>query len=184
MNTMEFFISPSGEVMIEQLNSKEAKKLAVSDREFTDEMYEIIEAFYTEAFTCLKKNYYKSITNDAYYKFLIVRRFIKCNFGQYDNQKDVDEFGCFHFEFVSCPLRGECPYEKSICFPQFNSNLSDRELEVMKLYVSGKTHDEISGVLFISIFTVKNHVRNAFKKIKVHSLAEFMNYADSHNLFK
>ncbi|WP_455510695.1 response regulator transcription factor [Butyricimonas paravirosa] len=54
----------------------------------------------------------------------------------------------------------------------------------MKLYASGKSVDVIAGMLFISINTVKNHIKNAFRKVGVHSLAEFIQHANSHNLFK
>lgn len=183
MQNIEFFMSPSGKVMVQHLGS-EARELTENDREIVDEMFEYIETFYTDSFNDLKEIYQKSIFNERYYKFLFVRRFIKCNFGQYAYPSDVDEFGVFNFEFVPCPLRGECKYENSICNPKFNSSLSDRELEVMKLYASQKSVDVIAGMLFISTFTVKNHIKNAFKKLGVHSLAEFIQYANSHNLFK
>lgn len=184
MNSLEFFISPSGQVMIEQPGEHTVKELTDKDYGFINEMYEMISSFYPLAFSCLKKIYNASINNEPYYKFLIVRRFIKCNFGQYDKKKDIDELGCFHFEFVSCPLRGECLYENSICSPQFDSKLSERELEVMKLYCSGQNYEEISGKLFISIFTVKNHIKSAFRKVNVHSRSEFVNYSNTHNLFE
>ena len=183
IRNIEFFISPSGKVMVQRLGC-EARELTENDRELIDEMFEYISTFYTDSFNALKEVYQQSIFNERYYKFLIARRFIKCNFGQYASPCDVDEFGVFNFEFVPCPLRGECKYEDSICNPKFNSSLSGRELEVMKLYASGKSVDVIAGMLFISINTVKNHIKNAFRKVGVHSLAEFIQYANSHNLIK
>lgn len=43
--------------------------------------------------------------------------------------------------------------------------LSEREIELLKLIVFGLTNKEISGKLFISECTVKNHLSNIFKKI-------------------
>jgi ssDNA-binding Zn-finger/Zn-ribbon topoisomerase 1 len=46
---------------------------------------------------------YKTVDDMKYRNFLAVRRFIKCNFGVYDNRSDIDEHKNFNFEFVNCP---------------------------------------------------------------------------------
>ena len=86
--------------------------------------------------------------------------------------------------FVGCPLRGECKSDKIICAPKFNSKLSDRQLEVMRLLYEGKSDSEIADKLFISLNTVNNHRKNSFRKVGVHSFPEFMRYAMQNNLFK
>lgn len=93
---------------------------------------------------------------------------------------DVDENWNFNFEFVGCPLRGD----KVICAPKFNSKLSDRQIEVMRMLYDGKNDSEIAEKLFISLNTVNNHRKNSFRKVGVHSMAEFMRYAMTNNLFK
>jgi transcriptional regulator EpsA len=45
--------------------------------------------------------------------------------------------------------------------------LSTRELDILRWVAAGKTNQEIAEVLFISPFTVKNHVQNILKKLKV-----------------
>ena len=45
--------------------------------------------------------------------------------------------------------------------------LTERETEVLKEYISGKSRSEISEALFISESTVKNHISNIFSKLKV-----------------
>ena len=45
--------------------------------------------------------------------------------------------------------------------------LSDRELEVLKLIVDGKSNQEIAGKLFITLATVKTHVRSILNKLSV-----------------
>ena len=114
---------------------------------------------------------------------MAVRRFIKCNLGVYDNMIDLDEHWNFKFEFVSCPLRGECKYDKIICSPQFDSKLSDRQLEVMELIYKGMTDSEIADKLFISLNTVNNHRKNSFRKLGIHSVTEFMRLANRTNMF-
>lgn len=46
--------------------------------------------------------------------------------------------------------------------------LSDREVEVLKLVSDGKTNKEIANVLNLSEKTIKNHVRNIFHKLQVY----------------
>ncbi len=51
-------------------------------------------------------------------------------------------------------------------------SLSDRELEVLELIVNGSNNQEIADKIFISINTVKNHIRNIYEKLHVHSKSE------------
>lgn len=45
--------------------------------------------------------------------------------------------------------------------------LSDRELEVLKLIVDGKSNQEIADKLFVTLATVKTHVRSILNKLSV-----------------
>lgn len=47
------------------------------------------------------------------------------------------------------------------------AELSPRELEVLKLMVKGKSNSEISAQLYISLSTVKNHLRSIMNKLAV-----------------
>ncbi len=53
------------------------------------------------------------------------------------------------------------------------SKLSEREIEIVKLIVGGKTSNDIANLLFISEATVKTHRKNIFKKLKIHHATEF-----------
>ena len=114
---------------------------------------------------------------------MAVRRFIKCNFGLYDNTIDITEDWKFNFEFVSCPLRGECKYDGVLCQPKFNTTLTDRQLEVMSMCYEGKKDEEIAEKLFISINTVANHRKAVFIKLGIHNMGEFNRYANEHKIF-
>lgn len=183
MRAIEFYTTPEGEVTIREQGMPE-HNLKESDKDFIERFLEVLEEFYPEAYSELRKAYARYDGNKTYRDFLAVRRFIKCNFGLYDNMVDVDENWNFNFEFVGCPLRGECKGFNVICSPKFNSTLSECQLRVMRLCYNGKSDEEIADALFISTHTVKNHRKTSFRKLDIHSMAEFMRYANEKNLFK
>jgi DNA-binding NarL/FixJ family response regulator len=45
--------------------------------------------------------------------------------------------------------------------------LSERELEVLKLLVEGKSNPEIAAILYLSLSTIKTHVRGIMSKLAV-----------------
>lgn len=53
-----------------------------------------------------------------------------------------------------------------------NFHLSDREREVLLLLSQGLNYQEIGEKVFISIDTVRHHIRNIYKKLHVHSQSE------------
>ncbi|MFC3283879.1 LuxR C-terminal-related transcriptional regulator [Litchfieldella rifensis] len=59
--------------------------------------------------------------------------------------------------------------------------LTHRELEIIGLLGSGASNSEIADRLFVSEHTVKSHLYNIFRKIKVHNRIQAMNWA-RHNL--
>ncbi|MDK2868409.1 MAG: hypothetical protein PWP51_1212 [Clostridiales bacterium] len=65
-----------------------------------------------------------------------------------------------------------------------NSSLTRREYEVIKLISKGYNNKEIATELFISEKTVKNHVSNIFKKIKVTDRTQAALYAIKNNISK
>jgi DNA-binding NarL/FixJ family response regulator len=52
--------------------------------------------------------------------------------------------------------------------------LSEREIEILKLYVSGKQRSEIAGRLFISENTVKSHLKALFTKLKINNRTQLI----------
>lgn len=64
------------------------------------------------------------------------------------------------------------------------NNLSEREIEVLTLVSQGLSNKEIARELFISINTVKVHLRNIFAKINVMSRTEATLYAIENGIVK
>ena len=52
------------------------------------------------------------------------------------------------------------------------SNLTPREKEILLLITQGMTNELIADKLFISVQTVRNHLKNIYDKLQVHSRAQ------------
>ncbi len=63
-----------------------------------------------------------------------------------------------------------------------NHNLSDREIEILRLVATGASNKEIGSALHITTNTVKVHLRNIFEKINVSSRTEAALYAINQGL--
>jgi len=50
--------------------------------------------------------------------------------------------------------------------------LSERETQVLFFLGEGNNYQEIANELFISVDTVRHHIRNIYKKLHVHSQSE------------
>jgi DNA-binding CsgD family transcriptional regulator/tetratricopeptide (TPR) repeat protein len=60
--------------------------------------------------------------------------------------------------------------------------LTNRELEVLRLVCAGQTNREIAGSLVVSVRTVDRHVSNIYAKLGVSSRAAATSYAHEHGL--
>lgn len=63
-----------------------------------------------------------------------------------------------------------------------NSGLTDRELEVLKLIVDGKSNKEIAAELSLSVNTVAVHRSNIMDSLGIHKTAELVVYAIKNGL--
>lgn len=174
---IEFYNTPEGDVMIKELN-KAARPFQENDRELISEMLVLIRDRYPEAHKELMQLYSTSTMNRWHYEYKVVHRFIRCNFGEYDQYNlDIDNNGRFTFEEVRCPLRGECPLETVVCKPQLNTKLTEREMDVFRLIAESNMQTEgIAQELNISPCTVNRHRENIKVKIGVNTIAEMVSY--------
>lgn len=61
--------------------------------------------------------------------------------------------------------------------PEQDYDLTTQEKKVLKLLVDGKSYKLIAQELFISVDTVKTHIRNIYAKLQVHSGTEAVSLA-------
>ena len=172
---VEFFNTPEGAVIVKEDNAP-LKVLSVSDHQSIDDFLKIIKDNYPKAYEALDKLYDKSKLNYSFHKFQIAHRFIRCNFGEYDSRKDIDEMGVLHFEEVHCPLRGECPLDGVVCHPKSSTNLTKREMTVLDMVGVGLDYTQIAGKLSISVYTVKRHAAQIRRKIGCRNVLGLIDY--------
>lgn len=159
------------------------KALRESDYELISSLLDRISTFYPKAYLALSDEYGVCARNQSYYRYRMVCRFIRCNFAALDNVPDIDAGLKCSFEYINCPLRGECKYDHVICQPEFDHKLSPAELRVLALVYEGLLEAAIGDRLKLSPLTVHTHVRNAYTRLGIHSKAEFMKYAMQNHLF-
>ncbi len=175
MNPIEFHTDPFGEDIIVSQNGCH-RTFSEKDTELIKQMYAEIETRYPGSFKRLQELYNTSPD----FRYLIVRRFVKCNFGLSDEQPDIEHDGSWNLEKVKCPLRaGFCTDEEVICMPRFNSGLTTQETRVLKLI--NRPVKEIANELFISYSTAENHIANIKRKLELNTAADLTKYAAKHN---
>lgn len=74
------------------------------------------------------------------------------------------------------------PNEKPFYKSQPIAALSEREMEVLKLYAESYTNQEIADKLFVSIRTVESHKNNIMRKINLKTTVDMVKFAIRNNL--
>jgi len=108
---------------------------------------------------------YKALCDECGYgpqfAFNRIYQFSACNFSTRDGRPDIDDDFTLTTERVPCPIRHKC---KAV-FCSNETTLSDREIEIVKLFVRGSDNESIAGKLYISKDTVHNHINNIYRKL-------------------
>jgi DNA-binding NarL/FixJ family response regulator len=52
---------------------------------------------------------------------------------------------------------------------ELNIRLTSREANVLQLLARGRTYEQVSDELGVSLHTVASHVKNIYRKLEVHS---------------
>lgn len=63
-------------------------------------------------------------------------------------------------------------FKEHIILKSEEDPLTDREHEILALIINGLDNNEISAKLFISLQTVRNHIRHIYEKLHVHSKSQ------------
>ena len=66
--------------------------------------------------------------------------------------------------------------------PKADYALTPRELEVLQLLVQGEDYKSIADALFLSLFTIRAHIRNIYDKLHVHSKSQAVGKALRENV--
>lgn len=61
---------------------------------------------------------------------------------------------------------------KNVSLEEKDFDLTEREVSVLNLLAEGYNYQEIAETLYISVDTVRHHIRNIYKKLHVHSQSE------------
>jgi len=66
---------------------------------------------------------------------------------------------------------------------QLLKELTDREIDILKLLVKGNTNKQIADVLCISVLTVQTHRKNIYQKLQLKGVNELVSFAYENNLY-
>lgn len=176
LNSIEFYSTPDGDVMVKPINEP-VYVLTPGNRDIIQGLLSVLTDLYPIAFERLSHIYSKSERNREYYEYKMVHRFIRCNFGEYDQYNyDIDAHGAFRFEEARCPLRGECLDEGIICRPTLATSLTEREQQILSKIGEGLQAHDIAEELHISIATVNRHRENIKTKLHLKSVGQLIKY--------
>lgn len=170
MRKIEFYVSPDGKVKVDEEGIPFTKEYNEGDKELTEYVAGLIKNQYPEAYNALALEYRASMPNKHFFQFLIVHRFIRCNFGKFDGLTFDIEGGVLHIEDVACPLkwRNDCPMKGIVCKPK-PFGLTSRETEIAKMSSAGYTYEEISDEIGVTHSTIKNTIQRIKEKLHLAS---------------
>lgn len=183
LNDIEFYNTPSGGVMV-SVEGQEAFILLPTHYDLISILHDYIMQNYHGAYLALSSLYKGSAQNPSYYRYRIVSRFARCNFGEYEtNVVDISKH-TFHFEQVHCPLRGagDCQLEKVVCNPQYTLPLTRQQINIFRMYADGLNTEQIAKKLSLSTNTIDRHRSDIQSKLDLHSITEMILFWINNNL--
>jgi DNA-binding CsgD family transcriptional regulator len=109
----------------------------------------------------------------------MLNMWLRCNFGAFSNNRDMDYDGSIHPHAYDCGNRGKCPGEGKVCsYPSGqNGTLAKCEAHVYFMHIKGKVNKEIADELNISESTVETHLQRIRLKLGCNNCREVMKFA-------
>jgi hypothetical protein len=144
-------------LVVEELNKGEVKRLDEMPGEFIQRMDAAVADIRPVAYEKLCDEF----GHGPKHAYARVFQFSACNFSVQDGRPDIDDDFTIITERVPCPVRHKC----NLPYCTFESQLSKREIEIVKLFAQGFNENSIADQLFISPATVHNHITNIYKKL-------------------
>ena len=158
-----YLSSDNNELVVENCDTHESVLLRSMGQDFLRKCERKIEEQYPQAWEKLVAIHSGAVE----FSYARVRNFVACNFSIKDGQPDIDQDWNFVLEHVPCPARISGICKGGICSPTISTLISDREKEVLSLFVKGFDEQEIADTLFVSKHTIHNHINNMYEKIGV-----------------
>ena len=115
----------------------------------------------------------------------LMRQFISCNYGGFDQVPDMIDGSLQAPEYWPCPQRGKCPIEGVGCCSlqtDTGEHLTRREIEILQLIGKGCLDKEIADALAIANNTVTSHNKNIRLKTGLSRKADLTRFAIQKNL--
>lgn len=158
-----YYTSENSSLVVENLKTGEVSTIKNMGQAFHRNMDTAIETQYPTTYKLLC-NEHGATKEFAYAR---VNAFCACNFSVKDGRPDIDEDWNFKVENVPCPARTRGICKGEFCNPVISNQFTEREKEVLSLFVKGLKRETIAAHLFIAERTVGNHVANMYKKIPI-----------------
>lgn len=160
--------------------------------DFIKEYIEYFQEYYPDQLIAMEqflKNRHgdKIINNLKKTKWLYNRRIfalsVSCSLATDGNIYSCDENENFNFNFVGCPLRGECPYDgyatenknkkQVICNPIYKTSLSEIELSITdRLINTMDSKSQIADSLNLTDQVFSEILQNIYTKLNVNNRFE------------
>jgi len=121
--------------------------------------------------------------NDIYYNAFkigitnVIRMDEISSIGEMINNAYLDNYSPIYLENIRNEFIRLQKLEEQYEIERVKSTLTSREIEILRLIDQGLTQTEMADELYISIYTVKNHVSSILKKMEVNSSKESLEKA-------
>lgn len=113
-----------------------------------------------------------------------LEKYATCRFGGVDMFSDITSCGKLNPDYHDCPSRSRCPFNGVVCVKPAGKNgeLSDREVEILKLIAEGQMEKQIADTLGITQGAIAKHRKSLFNKTGTASSVSLTHWAIARNL--